>query len=754
MRLGLILIQRARMNSHAPVRATPAPAVTPSAPATLQKTSAALAALAVVGSIDAQTSTPTAAPATTKLADVVVEGQRQPQVSSPKFTEPLRDTPQTVVVIPSEVYTQQGATNLSEALRNTPGITFTAGEGGGASSTAGDAFYMRGFDTTNNIFVDGVRDVGAYSRDVFNIEQVEVAKGPAGTDVGRSASSGFINLSTKTPRREEFTTSQLTFGLDDGANGHRQRATLDTNQALADSPVKGTAFRLNAMWQDSDAVGREGAENKSWAIAPSLALGLGTPTRAYFTYQHLEQNNRPDYGLPGALHPGYVSTPQPPAVDRSTYYGHNADFDDVTSEAVMARLEHDFSDNLRVSNQTRFSSNQREAVVTTPGTSINSYAPATGLLTRSRQGNKRDTDILSNLTNLGANLTTGKIEHSISAGAELTRENAYSPSFTSATLTPIPIASPNPAATPSGSPVRSGAYTDVGIDTVGLYAFDTVKFNEHIQLNGGLRWDKYDVDYLSVATTGIPTRLTTSKDITTYKIGAVYKPLPAGSIYASYAVSQKPPGTDFTLSSTAGNQNNPDTDPQETTNVELGVKWDFFQGRLSTTAALFKTENDKTIYTDPILGAIPAGRQTVQGLELGASGKITDDWLVFAGFSYLDSEIDAGTAAQMSFGLPLIAKVSGNVWTTYRIGKFTLGGGAQYQGEANRLQNTAGAPVTMPAYWLLNAVASYDVNDHVSLRLNVNNLADEEYTASYNNNGGRFMPGAPRAYLLTATLKF
>jgi len=749
------------MKSHAHASATTTPTPEPAAPApsTLAPlASTALAALATAGTLHAQSAAP-ASPsqdgAATKLADVVVEGKRQAQVSSPKFTEPLRDTPQTVVVIPSEVYTQQAASTLSDVLRNTPGITFAAGEGGNANATAGDSFYMRGFDTTNNIFVDGVRDVGAYSRDVFNVEQVEVAKGPAGTDAGRSVTSGYINLSTKVPRAENAGSSTVTFGLDEQSDGERKRATLDVNRALPDSPIPGTAVRVNATWQEGNPVGRDTAENKGWAIAPSLALGLGSPTRAFFAYQHSEQENVPDYGLPGALHPGYTSTPQPPAIDRTTFYGFKADHDNVTSDSLMARVEHDFSGDIRLTNQTRFSSNQRDAVVTTPGTSASSYAPATGLLTRSRQGNKRDTDILSNLTNLTAQVATGKVAHDLSAGVELSRETAYQPAFTSATLTPIAIGSPDPSATPSGAPVRSGAFTDVATDTVALYAFDTVKLNEQFRLNAGLRWEKYDVDYLSVAAgTGVATRLSASKDITTYKVGAVYKPVPAASIYASYAVSQKPPGTDFTLSSTVGNQNNPDTDPQETTNVELGVKWDFLQGRLSTTAALFKTENDKTVYTDPILGAIPAGKQTVQGVELGASGKITENWLVFAGFAYLDSEVNTGTAAQVSFGLPLVAKVSGNVWTTYRVGKFTVGGGAQYQGEANRLQNTAGAPVTMPAYWLLNAVASYDVSPNLSLRLNVNNLTDEEYTQSYNNNGGRFMPGAPRAYLFSATLKF
>lgn len=691
-----------------------------------------------------------------KLDAVVVHDSKAPALSTPKFTEPLRDTPQTVVVIPQAVYSQQGATNLSEVLRNTPGITFAAGEGGGASATAGDAFYLRGFDASNNIFIDGVRDVGAYSRDVFNLEQVEVAKGPTGADVGRGASSGYINLASKAPRAEDFVSGSLAFGYDDAASHHRERATLDVNQSLPQSPIKGTAARLNLMWQDGGAIGRETAENSGWAVAPSLALGLGTPTRATFSYQHVEQDNTPDYGLPGAAYPGNFFTPAPPVIDRTTFYGFTADYDRVTSDAYTARLEHDFSPDLRLSQQLRFSANERDAIVTTPGTSPTSYAPATALLTRSRQGNKRNTDILSHHTALIARVATGKVRHDISAGLELARERAYSPAFTNPTLTPVLVALPDPYSVPSASPTRSGAYTQAEVETAALYVFDTLKLGERWQLNGGVRAERYDISYLSVAAgTAAATRIGSDRNLVTWKTGLLFKPVTAGTLYAAYGVSRRPPGSDFTLSSALGNQNNPDTTPQKTTNLELGVKWELLRGRLIATAAGFKTENDKTVFTDPVLGPIPAGRQTVNGIELSASGTITDRWLVFAGFAYLDTEINAGTAVQLGTALPLVPRISGNLWTTYRFASgLTLGGGAQYSGEANRLQTSTAAPVAMPGYWLFNAVASYDFTSRLGLRFNVNNVFGEEYVQSYNNNGGRFMPGAPRNYLLTANLKF
>ena len=719
---------------------------------------AASLALAVAGSLSAGAEMATEGKM--ELPTLTVEEKKEVAVvSSPKFTEPLRDTPQTFVVIPREIFVQQGATTLSDVLRNTSGITFAAGEGGGASGTAGDSFYMRGFDTTNNIFVDGVRDVGAYSRDVFNIEQVDVAKGPAGTDVGRGGAAGYVNISTKTPRLEQFVAGSVNYGFDEATSGNRQRASVDVSQPIANAPVKGTAIRVNAVWQDNDVVGRDYANNSSWGIAPSLALGLGTPSRAFLTYQHTEQDNLPDYGLPSALMPGYVSPVAVPEVDRNTFYGFTVDSDRVNADAAMLRLEHDFNSTLKVSNQTRYSANQREAVVTTPGTNSAAYVPATGLLTRSRQANKRDMSILSNQTNLLSQFATGSIKHNLSSGLELTRETAYQPAFASVALTPIPIQSPDPEASPSGTPARSGAYTDVVTKTAALYAFDTLHFNSRWQANVSLRGEKYDTHYRNVAATGVPSTIDADDTLFSWKGGLVFKPAAAGSLYVAYADSLTPPGTDFTLSSVAGNQNNPNVDPQKTTNAEFGIKWDFFNGRLSTNLAVFETVNDNTVFTDPILGPIPAGKQTVDGVEFGISRRFTDNWVVLGSISYLDSKINSGTTAggnPTGASLPLIPEWSGNLFTSYRFSSgATFGGGFQYSGEIARRDNNApNVPRKMPAYWLFNLVGSYPVGKHLTLRLNVNNLFDEEFVQTFNNNGARFGPGAPRSYLLSADFTF
>lgn len=730
---------------------------TPLTTSALRAGSALAAVSGLASSLFGQETTPPATPkSTTEVTEVDVEAERDTgRLTSPKFTAPIRDTPQTVVVVPSEVYLQQGAVTLSDVLRNTPGITFLAGEGGNAAATGGDAFYMRGFDASSNIFIDGVRDVGSYSRDVYNTESVEAAKGTGGTDIGRGAATGYLNIVTKRAQATNFGSGTVAIGFDEVTSGTTQRATLDVNRSIAQSPIKGTALRLNLMAQDSDVLGREVAESKAWGFSPSLSLGLGTPLRVHLSYQREEHNNIPDYGMPTPAFPGYTSSPMPPAIDHTTFYGFTSDFDDTVHEAAGARLEYDVSADFVLSNQTRYSGVQRQAIVTTPGNSTGSYAPATGLQTRSRQGNKRDTDVFTNQTNLAGSFATGKVTHDISAGLEFIRETAYQPAFASVTLTAIPVQSPNPSATPSGTPARSGAWTDAQIDTTAFYVFDTAKLGEKWLINGGARMDHYATDYVSVATTGVATTANAKDEVYSWKGGLVFKPVPAASIYASYGLSQRPPGTDFTLSTAAGNQNNPSTVPQETTNTELGVKWDLFKGRLQATAAVFKTVNDNTVFTDPILGAVATGQQTVQGAEVGLSGRINDAWLVYGGAAFLDAEVNTGTTAQVSYGLPLIPEVSGNIWTTYRINpKVTVGGGANYQGETNRLQNTTGVGVTMPAYWLVNATASYQVNPSLTFRANINNLLDEDYVNTFNNNGGRFTFGAPRTYQVTAEFKF
>ncbi|HUP41027.1 MAG TPA: TonB-dependent receptor plug domain-containing protein, partial [Vicinamibacterales bacterium] len=338
----------------------------------------------------------------------------QPAPSSPKYAQPLIDVPQTIEVIPREVMDAQGVTTLSDVLRNVPGISLQAGEGGGASNTSGDMFNLRGFSANNSIFVDGVRDDGLMSRDVFNLEQVEVFMGPTGSDVGRGNAAGYVNMQTKAPHAGSA--YALTYGY---GSGDLNRTTVDVNQDLAlgaeDSWLSRSAVRLNALWEHGGVAGREIVTRKNQSLAPSIALGLNTPTRVTGAVQVTRQDNVPDYGIPGSawletqLAPTTVAATQP--VDWRKFYGSvGYDFDHVEQESYTARVEHDINSNLTIRNQARYNETHRTAVITAIQNPA-SFIPASETVTLARQGNERENTILSNQTSVSARFETGRLRH-------------------------------------------------------------------------------------------------------------------------------------------------------------------------------------------------------------------------------------------------------------------------------------------------------------------------------------------------------
>jgi catecholate siderophore receptor len=682
-------------------------------------------------------------------------------VSSPKYTQPLRDVPQTIEVIPQAVMQAQGVTTLSEALRNVPGITMQAGEGGGASNTSGDMFNMRGFNASNSLFVDGVRDDGLVSRDVFNLEQVEVFLGPTGSDVGRGTAAGYINMQTKAPHLASSYSGQIGIGSAD-----QKRMTLDLGGALSrrrDSWLSKSAFRLNTLWQDSGVPGRQIVNNESRAVAPSLALGLDTKTRVTVAAQFLKQDNQPDYGIPGAawaeepLAPTTVRARQP--VDQTSYFGSvGFDYDRATQQSYTGRIEHDIRSNLTFRNQARYNSAYRDAVITSIGNPA-AFDANTSLVTLSRQGNQRENKIFSNQTSLVDRFDTGTLRHAATIGLEYTFEQQWAPALAGVgTRAPVNIYAPNPNdAVAAYNPARTGAYSKGWTNTLAAYAFDSVDLGSKWTASGGLRFERYDTEFRAVDAALVTTTNQGAKDgVVSGKAGLVYKAAANGNVYVSYGSVVTPPGTaNFTLSAQANNQNNPNVDPQTSTNLEVGSKWDFAEGRFSITGALFHTENRNVIFTIDATAVPPIynqdDAQRVNGVSLGAAGRITDNWQVLGSFAYLDA-ITESQGATNGNRMTLTPKFSGSLWTTYRLPvRLTIGGGVRTTDDV--FINTANT-IHSPGYHLVDALAEYEVNSHLSLRLNIYNLTDEVYIRNVNNNGGRYNPGNPRSAVLSLPFKF
>jgi catecholate siderophore receptor len=282
---------------------------------------------------------------------------------------------------------------------------------------------------------------------------------------------------------------------------------------------------------------------------------------------------------------------------------------------------------------------------------------------------------------------------------------------------------------------------------VAAYAFDTVNLGSHLELTGGLRWDRFAVDYEALTATGELTPFARTDTMTSGRAGIIYKPRTEGSLYVGYGTSFNPSAEGLSLSAT-----NVNLEPEKTTNYEVGTKWDLFRQQLSTTAALFRTE--KTNARTPGVNAgdpptVLAGRQQVEGFEVGVSGRVRRWWTALVNYASMRSTIEASnTPTELENNLALVPENSISIWTTFELPRrVSLGGGAQFMDSVFR--NTTNTAV-VPSYWLLNAVASYDVNTHLTLRLNGTNLADKRYVDRIG--GGHYIPGPGRQVMVTATV--
>ncbi|AXI84043.1 catecholate siderophore receptor Fiu [Xylella taiwanensis] len=720
---------------------------------------------------------------TTTLDKINVQGEQLKRYSadkpaSGKYTQPLIDTTQTINIIGKDLLNEQGATSLSEALRNSPGVgTFYVGENG--TTATGDATYMRGFDSSSSIYVDGIRDLGSITRDVFNLEQIEVTKGPSSSDYGRTSPTGAINLITKQPFLRNTSTANISYGT-----ASQRRFTSDLN--LITSPD--SAFRLNVMGQDSGVPGRNDVKNKRWGFAPSAAFGLETSTRVFVNLQYINQENIPDGGVLTIGLPGY-STPDSartqistaPRVDSKNFYGTRSDFEHVKSSMATVRIEHDIGNQTKLQNTLRWGRNEQRYLLTSyRGNSENLVTPnladpSTWTLNREIPTFKDQINtILTNQTNLNLTLKTSSIEHNIATGVELTRERMQGYGISSSGRWPAAnLYHPNPDV--SGlSWAANGAYAHGQTDTTAFYLFDTLKFSRRWYVNGGLRWDRYNTDYSALLCDPVRGRIYCNTTTTIldqfkgnasgtlfgWKTGVLFKPTEHSSLYINYAVSQQPPGgASLELSAKPQNSNNPNYRPQTARTAETGVKWNSSQERLQLTAAIYNTEVKNDVVQDPIdLQYYQNGEKRVRGVELSAVGQVTDAWSMSAGFTTMDAKVKQGPAvsADGSLGLAYTPNQAFTAWTTYTFPfGLTIGGGARYAGEMKRDSKSAiGTPTDIESYWVIDMVLSYRLSEHLDLRLNSYNLLDKDYVAAINKSGYRYAPGTPRAFLLTANLRF
>jgi catecholate siderophore receptor len=748
------------------------------------------AATLAVGSAHAQQTAATRTDARDSDRDVVeVFGERLEEGLGTRYTAPLLETPQTITLVPRAIMDQQNLLTMRDVLSTLPGITFTAGEGGGGY---GDGVNLRGYTATSDISSDGVRDSAQYSRtDPFNLEQLELVSGANSVYTGAGSVGGSINLVTKRPRGRSGTV------LDVGAGGDAyRRVTIDSETELGDV----TSFRINAMVHENDVPGRDVENYERWGIAPSAAFELGADTRLTVAYLHQEDENTPQYGLPYALN-AFNGGPLP-GVPMNAYYGYsNVDTQEIDVDAFTAIVEHDLGENVSLRNLTRRQQVDYLTIVDAPSgtwcleTGINPWtgascpAPGTFLPTGNR-GTARDTtnEILVNQTDFTLELDTGSVQHTLVAGFSVSEET-YHRANGNALRNPLGTL-PNPALPVMSIADPNHVYTgpvnfvatqtaDGEVDNQAVYVFDRMQLTDRFEVNAGLRYEHNDANNTAttiatpypappaapVVTPGVLAE--NDDNLASFRVGLVYKPTENSSVYFAHGNSETP--SQSSVNGTCDVVTNCNLDPEEGETTEIGAKWDL-SGALSLTAAIFRNERTNFRVASGDVN-IPEqqldGNSLVDGIALGAAGNIGERWSVFANYTYLDSEVEQSISdVLLGIGrvdilagdpLPFTPEHAASVWTTYRVSSaFTVGYGITYQGEYTFTRFTDSPSLYYtPSYSVHRAMATYTLNDRLSLQLNVNNLTDEDYFERIRNNAGNgwATPGPARSAVLSLSYR-
>ncbi|MBV8124559.1 MAG: TonB-dependent receptor, partial [Paucibacter sp.] len=544
-----------------------------------------------------------------------------------KTPQALRDIPQTINVVDKQLMQAQGAASLPDALRNVPGITIGGAEGG----QIGNNINLRGFTARTDIYLDGFRDRGQYYRDLFDLEQVEVLQGPSSMLFGRGSTGGVINQETKQARLVDAIELSATVGSDG-----RVRTTLDDSTRLSST----AAVRINMFAQDLKTT-RDVMQNKDFGVAPTLRLGIGTPTEITLSALLQHNSDMPDYGVQSL-------NGQPVTARPDTFYGLASDL--TTQDVAMLNgvVKHVFNDTWTLRNQTqfnRYTTNAQETAAHALSTT-NSVA---GLITPPAFGNynpaqlwvelqSHDRNIvdtsLDNQTDLIGKFSTGPITHELILGAEFGHDTYQNQSI-NRTGAGLPsgyvgfVSLENPSdAPPSTIRTSYGNLAKSSANSMGFYANDTIVLTEQWKFVTGLRWDRFNAQINN--TVSLPSNAAQRTSFTSLREGLLYQPTEEQSYYLSYGTSFDPLLEQMTF--TNGTQGLP---PTKTRSFEGGGKWDLLNDRLSLTFAAFNERQDN-VYSVSNGEYTAAGSWLIKGVTFGAVGHLTDRLQISSGYMHLD----------------------------------------------------------------------------------------------------------------------
>jgi catecholate siderophore receptor len=698
---------------------------------------------AIDSTADADVSTPEAADKNTVLDKVDVSATTSSydtQTTSIGKTETsVHDLPQTVNIINSELMQAQGATSFADALRNVPGITIGGAEGG----QIGNNINLRGFTARTDIYIDGFRDRGQYYRDTFDLESIEVLKGPSSMLFGRGSTGGVINQVTKEPVLHEIDQITTTVGTDD-----RYRVSGDFNQPLSDT----SAGRVNVFAQDNHST-RDVMSNKDGGIAPSLRFGIGTPTEITLTALLQRNHDVPDYGIPPL-------NGKPAPVNFDNFYGLTGDRTNQDVAMLGARIEHKFSDDVVLTNQLQYNWYRTDAKETAP----NNLVTTSGVAIDRTTGNYTDApldDILVQLashdrvihdtslddqTELTTKFTTGSWSHTLLTGTEFGHDTYENQAYTRSGLPLVSLLDPAYLPMNPSVVVSTPGNNAYGVsNTAAAYANDTVKFNDQWQAVAGLRRDRFEATLDN--SISAPAEASQTVYFTSKRAGLIFQPSYEQSYYVSYGTSFDP--SLETLTVTNNTQTLP---PEKNRSYEIGAKWDLLNDKLDLTAALFDVDKTNARTQVSTTEYELSGNIRVRGGEVGLAGHVTDQWQLFAGYTRLNADIvkaSDGTQGNVPANTP---KNSATLWNSVKLTQeWEVGGGATYLSQRFAANNDL---VTVPGYTRWDAMIAWHQPKY-DVQFNVLNIGDKKYLdALIPSDGGRSIPGIGRTLLATIDYKF
>jgi catecholate siderophore receptor len=602
-----------------------------------------------------------------------------------------------------------------------------------------DQIILRGTSSTADFYVDGVRDDAQVFRDLYNLERVEVLKGPGGMAFGRGGAGGVVNRVAKKPAFRPVGEASVTIG-----SWNQIRGTADVGQKINDA----AAWRLNAMLENSDSF-RDGVDLQRWAINPTVLFALSPQTSLLAGYEHLTDERTADRGFPSA-------NGRPLNADPGKFFG-NADQSRARSyvDSAYAVLDHDFGGGWQLRNTSRATVYNKYYQNVFPASAVN----AANVLALNAYNNSNDRTNLFNQTDLMKKFTAGGLEHTLLVGAEIGTQDSASLRntgfFGAATAINVPAGNPIATAT-SFRPSGTDANNKVKASIAASYVQDQIAFSKAWKAIVGLRFDHFKVRFDDRRTLVPQDDQSRTDNEFSPRAGLIWQPTAAQTYYVSYSYAFLPSAEQLSLAA-----NTVSLDPETAKNYEVGARWDL-NPRLTLSSALFRTDRGNVRVADPAnLGFfLKTGQLRSEGLEIGLQGEVTRNWQVFGGYTYLDARVQkpfgntATVAAIIPAGnkLALTPEHTFSLWNKVDFGAgWGAGLGLIYQGSSfAAVDNT----VTLPSFTRADGAVYYAFRDHKTrLSLNVENIFDRKYfpTVDGNNN---ISPGSPRALRLTLLTSF